>query len=132
MQLPTQRTAPRLMKIFLVEDSPHICECLKELIEERGEHVVLGCAQTFEEAVECITAQKPDVALFDIRLKQGSGIDALAEAKRLMPGLIGIVMSSHLTPQHEHASRAAGALHVLDKSADLDRIPAILAELSAR
>ena len=118
------------MKIFLVEDSPHICECLKELIEEHGEHVVLGCAETFEEAVKGIAQHEPDIALFDIRLKEGSGIDALAQAKRMLPNLIGIVMSSHLTAQHEQASRDAGALYVLDKSADLDRLPSILAQLS--
>jgi len=117
------------MRILLVEDSPHICERLTEAIEEAGEHVVLGCVDTHVAAVERIAAEKPDVAIFDIRLTEGNGIDALASAKRLCPDLIGIVMSSHLTPQHEQASRDAGAVYVLDKS-DLDQIPSILASLS--
>lgn len=117
------------MRILLIEDSPHICERLKELIEEDGEHVVLGCVDTAASAVERIAAEPPDVAIFDIRLRQGSGIDALADAKRLRPDFIGIVMSSHLTPQHEQASRDAGAVCVLDKSS-LDQIPSVLSGLS--
>jgi DNA-binding NarL/FixJ family response regulator len=118
----------RTMRILLVEDSPPICERLTELIEERGEHVVLGCLDTEASAVERITAEQPDVAIFDIRLREGNGIDALAAAKRLHPELLGIVMSSHLTRRHEQASRDAGAVCVLDKSG-LDQIPSILSAL---
>jgi DNA-binding NarL/FixJ family response regulator len=119
------------MKIFLVEDSPHICERLKELIGSQG-HVVQGCADTYDAAVEGIAAIKPDVAIFDIQLKRGNGIDALAEAKRLLPQLVGIVMSNDLTPQHRVLASEAGALEVLDKSDDFERIPEILAGLSAQ
>ena len=119
------------MKIFLVEDSPHICERLKELLEADGKHAVFGCADTFEDAVAGIQASKPDVAIFDVQLRRGSGIDALAASKRLLPELIGIVLTNHVTPQHTLASTNAGADYVLDKSGDFDRIPSILAELSA-
>jgi DNA-binding NarL/FixJ family response regulator len=117
------------MKIFLVEDSPHICERLTELIEAEGKHVVLGCAETCDAAVERIVATRPDVGIFDIHLKHGSGIDALAEVKRRLPELIGIVLSNKLTPQYTAASTNAGAAYVLDKSADFERIPEILAVL---
>jgi DNA-binding NtrC family response regulator len=117
------------MRILLVEDSPHIGERLTELIEERGEHVVLGCFDTAASAVERIAAEQPDVAIFDIRLREGNGIDALAAAKRLRPELMGIVMSSHMTLRHEQASREAGAVRVLDKS-ELDEIPSILSSLA--
>jgi len=120
-----------LMKIFLIEDSPHICERLKELIGFEG-HVVLGCADTYDAAVEGIVATKPDVGIFDIQLKRGNGIDALAEAKRLLPQLVGIVMSNNVSPQHRVLASEAGALEVLDKSDDFDRIPESLAGLSAK
>jgi two-component system OmpR family response regulator len=117
------------MKIFLVEDAPHICERLKELIEAQGEHRVMGCADNQDAAVHAIAAAKPDVAIFDIHLKRGNGIDALAEAKRLVPQLVGIVMSNNLTPQHRVLASEAGAFAVLDKSDEFDRIPEILSAL---
>jgi two-component system chemotaxis response regulator CheB len=119
------------MKIFLVEDAPHICERLKEVIEAEGKHVVVGCADEYEAAVRGIATTKPDVGIFDIRLKRGNGIDALFAVKQLIPQLVGIVMSNELTPQHRVLASEAGALAVLDKSGEFERIREILAELSA-
>ena len=118
------------MKIFLVEDSPHICERLKELVQADGQHAVCGCADTYDSAIEGILRCQPDVGIFDIQLKQGSGIDALAEAKRRLPQLIGIILSNKVTAQYMAASADAGASYVLDKSADFERIPEILAVVS--
>jgi DNA-binding NarL/FixJ family response regulator len=117
------------MKVFLVEDSPHICERLKELLEADGNHEVFGCADTFETAVQGILACKPDVGIFDIQLKHGSGIDAFAEAKRRLPELVGIILSNKVTARYMAAAANAGATHVLDKSSDFERIPEILAGL---
>jgi len=118
------------MKVFLVEDSAALCERLVEIIEAEGEHAVIGSAGTYDDAVRGITATRPDVGIFDIKLERGNGIDALAEAKRRLPGLIGIVMSNYATPQHLKASADAGAQFFLDKSADFERINEILSSLS--
>jgi DNA-binding NarL/FixJ family response regulator len=117
------------MNVFLVEDSPPVCERLKELLELDGEHVVFGCADTYDAALEGIIATRPDVGIFDIHLRRGNGIDAFSEAKRLLPGLVGIVLSNALTAQNKLAGSNAGAVYVLDKTSDIDRIPELLAEL---
>ncbi|MGE5522578.1 MAG: response regulator transcription factor [Rhodospirillaceae bacterium] len=118
------------MKVFVVEDSRAVCERLVELIEAEGEHRVVGKAATYDAAVTGIAATEPDVGIFDIRLERGNGIDALAEAKRRMPRLVGIVMSNYITPQHKKASVEAGAQYFLDKSADFERITEILSSLA--
>jgi chemotaxis response regulator CheB len=97
----------RGMKVFLVEDSAPLCERLVEMIEADGAHAVVGQAASYDDAVEGIEATRPDVGIFDIRLQRGNGIDALAEAKRRMPQLVGIVMSNYATPQHVKASADA-------------------------
>ena len=114
------------MKVFLVEDSAAVCERLVEMIEQGGEHQVVGEAATYDTALTGIDAARPDVGIFDIKLKQGSGIDALAEAKRRMPQLVGIVLTNQLTAQYERASSDAGARYVLDKTRDFQRITDIL------
>lgn len=118
------------MKVFVVEDSAAVCERLVEMIEEDAGNEVVGQAATEEDAVAGITATQPDVGIFDIKLAHGNGIDALTEAKRRLPGLIGIVMSNYATPQHRKASADAGAAYFLDKSADFERITEILSALS--
>ena len=120
------------MKVFIVEDSPAICERLVEMVEAAHGHTVVGRAENFDDAVAGIAQSRPDVAIFDIRLSHGSGIDALVEAKRGTPGLFGIVMSNYATAQHRKASADAGAEYFLDKSADFERIPEILSILAAR
>jgi DNA-binding NarL/FixJ family response regulator len=118
------------MKVFVVEDSAPVCERLIEMIEASWMHQVVGQAATYREAVSGIAATQPDVGIFDIKLKCGSGIEALAEAKRHLPGLVGIVLSNNVTEQHRDASAVAGAAHILDKSADFEQIVGILQGLT--
>jgi CheY-like chemotaxis protein len=100
------------LKVFLVEDSAPIRERLAEII--------------FNAAVAGILAARPDVAILDIKLAEGNGIDVLTEAKRQLPGLRGIILSNYTTPQHLKASVDAGADYFLDKSTDFDKIVGIL------
>jgi len=120
------------MKVFLVEDSPLVRERLVEMIEAEGVHRVVGQAETYDEAVQGIASTAPDVGIFDIKLGGGNGIDALTEARRRVPGLVGIVMSNYTTPQYVKASANAGAAFFLDKSADFERITEILASIARR
>lgn len=114
------------MKIFLVEDSAPIRERLVEMITDAGGMDVVGEAGAFNGAVAGILATHPDVAILDIKLAEGNGIDVLTEARRRLPGLRGIILSNYTTPQHLKASVDAGAEYFLDKSKDFDKIVGIL------
>lgn len=118
------------MKVFLVEDSPLVRERLVEIIEAEGAHNVVGQAETYDDAIQGISTTVPDVGIFDIKLSHGNGIEALAEAKRRLPALVGIVMSNYATPQHLKASNDAGAAFFLDKSSDFERITEILSSIA--
>lgn len=122
--LPTG--APVMKKVFLAEDSAMIRERLIEMINEIGGFEVVGEAATFDEAVSGIIKSRPDIAIFDVQLAKGSGIDALAAAKRRQPALRGIVLTNYATPQHEKASIDAGAEYFLDKTSDFEKIVEIL------
>lgn len=119
------------MRVFLVEDCALVCERLIELIESGGEHQVIGQAATYDQALAGIASAVPDVGIFDVTLARGNGIDALAEAKRRRPDLVGIVLSNHVTPQHAKASARAGAAFFLDKSTEFERITEFLSLLAA-
>jgi DNA-binding NarL/FixJ family response regulator len=119
------------MRVFVVEDSAPIRERLIEMIVEIDGFEVVGQAATFNEAISGIRRTQPDVAIFDIQLAAGTGIDALAEAKRERPGLRAIVLTNYATPQHEKASIDAGAEYFLDKSADFEKIAEILDSMKA-
>jgi DNA-binding NarL/FixJ family response regulator len=122
---------PSEMKIFVVEDSPAVLERLLELVNEVEGAEVVGDAAAFDAAVAGITATRPDVAILDIKLADGTGtgIDVLQRVRTVLPGLKAIVMSNFATPQHMKASTDAGAAYFLDKTTDFERITAILEEL---
>lgn len=121
--------AGRDMKVFVVEDSAAVRERLVEMIDELSDVEVVGEADAYEAAVNGILATRPDVALLDISLAEGSGIDVLETVRRTLPDLRGIMLTNYVTPQHLKAAADAGALFFLDKSSDFERIPEILEQL---
>jgi DNA-binding NarL/FixJ family response regulator len=131
IQHRAKHKGPAQMKVFVVEDSAAIRERLVEMIDEIDGFAVVGVAGTYEGAVSGITRARPDVAILDIQLASGSGIDALAQAKRSLPGLRAIILTNYATPQHEKAAADAGADYFLDKSADFEKIAEILQSMSA-
>jgi DNA-binding NarL/FixJ family response regulator len=120
------------MKVFVVEDSAAVRERLVELIAGLSGIEVVGEADAYDSAVHGILQTCPDVALLDISLTRGSGIDVLVEVRQSLPAMRGVVLTNYVTPQHVKAAADAGADFFLDKSADFERIPEILEQLRDR
>ena len=119
------------LKVFVVEDSAAVRERLVEMIREVKDIEVVGEAATYDTAVAGIIDTRPDVAVLDIKLanETGSGIDALIEVRKTLPGIRAIVLSNYTTPQHLKASADAGAEYFLDKSIDFERVAEILQQM---
>jgi len=123
--------ARRDMKVFVVEDSAAVRERLVEMIREVKDIEVVGEAATYDTAVAGIIDTRPDVAVLDIKLanESGSGIDALIEVRKTLPGIRAIILSNYSTPQHLKASADAGAEYFLDKSIEFERVAEILQQM---
>ena len=113
---------PDEVKVFVVEDSPLVRERLVEMIREVKGVDVVGEADRYDTAVSGILSTQPDVAILDISLADGNGIEVLARVKPQLPGLRGIMLTNYTSPQHLRASADAGAEYFLDKSVDFERI----------
>jgi DNA-binding NarL/FixJ family response regulator len=118
------------MKIFVVEDSAAVRERLVEMIREIAGVEVVGEADGFDAAVSGILDTRPDVAIVDIHLAQGTGIEVFATVRRELPALRGVMLTHYTSPQHRKASADAGAEYFLDKSADFERIGEILRKMN--
>lgn len=68
-------------KLLLIEDNPRIQLANKDMLEMLGYEVAI--AMNLAEARACLSAQKPDVAVLDIMLPDGSGLDFLRELRRI-------------------------------------------------
>ena len=72
--------------IMVVEDEQHIREPLAHLLRMRHFRVVT--AETVDEAVELLSAYRPDAAIVDLRLRQGSGRDVIVRVPVEAPVII--------------------------------------------
>jgi DNA-binding NarL/FixJ family response regulator len=100
------------------------------MIDELDDMEVVGEAGTCAAAVAGIVESRPDVAILDVHLPDGSGIKVLATVKQALANLRAIVLTNYTSSQHRTAAADAGAEYFLDKSADFERIPEILERLA--
>ena len=86
-------------------------------------HIVVGMARTGEELVELVARERPDLALIDIRLANGS--DGLAAARDIQErfAVPAIAATGHLTPGQ---AEAADLLGLLSKPYTLASLRAVL------
>lgn len=71
--------------VAIVEDNAGICEELSQIIAEDGTLRCVGICRNLQTAVRKIPSLAPDVVVMDINLPDGSGIEATARIKRLLP-----------------------------------------------
>ena len=112
------------LRVLVVEDSWHVANALKALLEELGVNVS-GPAATPDEAERLLAARTPDVAIVDINLKGEMAyglIDRLHER-----GVRVVVISGYAVPQVARAKVAA----VLQKPFSAKSLLAILRQAAA-
>lgn len=120
MNPPTQSATP--LRIVVAEDEALIRMDLVEMLEREG-YVVVGEAANGSDAISIVREQKPDIALFDVKMPLKDGITAAEELR----GEVPIVMLTAFS-QRELIERAnsAGVMAYLVKPFTVsDLIPAI-------
>ena len=97
------------VKIYLVDDHPLVREWLTNLIHQQPDLVVCGESEDAPHALQEISATRPDVAIVDISLKDGSGIELIKNLKAMQPGVAVIVLSMHDERLYAERALRAGA-----------------------
>ncbi len=96
------------MKILIVEDDVPIAELLRELLELNG-HQVCGIARTLDEAVEESELDRPECAIIDVNLADGSlGTDLARLLHQIQP--ISIVFSTGYGDNSNFATHEGDAI----------------------
>jgi len=83
------------IRVYLLDDHELIRRGIKDLLEESGEIVVVGESGLAQEAAAQIPALKPDVAILDGRLPDGSGIDVCREVRSEDPDIKALILTSY-------------------------------------
>jgi len=80
--------------VFLVDDHEVVRRGVAALLESEGDIEVIGEAGTAESAVARIPALRPDVAVLDVRLPDGNGVDVCREVRSRVPDLACLMLTS--------------------------------------
>jgi DNA-binding NarL/FixJ family response regulator len=94
---------------MLVDDHEVVRQGIRVLLEAAGGIVVAGEAGGVQEAVEVAASVRPDVVIMDVRLEDGSGIEATREIRAARPDTKVIMLTSFADDEALFASIMAGA-----------------------
>jgi len=96
-------------KVLIVDDHEVVRMGLRTLLDREGSVEVIGEAGSVAEAVEMASRLTPDVVVMDIRLPDGSGVEACREIRAKNPKLQVIMLTSYADDEAVLASVMAGA-----------------------
>ena len=82
-------------QVFLVDDHPLVRELLTNLINKRPDLRVCGEAGSAPEALRLIGELQPDIAIVDITLASGSGLELIKDLQLQQPGVAVLVLTMH-------------------------------------
>lgn len=92
-EAPTAGTAQ--IRVYLLDDHEMIRRGIRDLLESEGDIVVVGESDSAREATSRIPALRPDVAILDGRLPDGSGIDVCRDVRSQDPSIKALILTSY-------------------------------------
>jgi two-component system response regulator DevR len=97
------------LRVFLLDDHEIVRTGLRTLLEETDDIVVVGEAGTVAEALARIPPTRPEVAVLDVRLPDGSGVEVCREIRSRMPEVACVMLTSYADDEALFAAIMAGA-----------------------
>jgi two-component system response regulator DevR len=98
-----------VIRVFLVDDHEVVRRGVRELLESAGDIEVVGEAGTAAEALRRVAATSADVAVLDVRLPDGSGIEVCRDLRSLLPDLKCLMLTSYNEDEALFDATMAGA-----------------------
>ena len=83
-----------MIRVFLLDDHEVVRRGVAALLDSEDDIEVIGEAGTAESAIARIPALRPDVAVLDVRLPDGNGVDVCREVRSRLPGLACLMLTS--------------------------------------
>jgi DNA-binding NarL/FixJ family response regulator len=97
------------IRVFLLDDHEVVREGIRGLLESDVDIEVVGEASTAAEAIIRIPLANPDVAILDVRLEDGDGIEVCREVRSLLPDLMCLMLTSFADDEALYSAVMAGA-----------------------
>ena len=108
------------IKVFIVDDDVDFAESLAEVVEAEGHHVTV--AHSGEDAIARFRDDDFDIAFMDVKLPDMNGVESFFEIRRLKPEAKVMMMTGYAVEQLLRQAVEGGALGVLDKPLNFDKL----------
>jgi len=124
--MPEKKTA-----VFVVDDHPLVRDSLAMLINQQQDMEVCGEAEDVASALRFFAKGEPDIAIVDISLKEGSGLELIKQLKAKASSVPVVVLSMHDEKLYAERCIRAGARGYVMKRESSKRIIAAIREVRA-
>ncbi len=98
-----------MRRVFLVDDHEIVRRGVADLINAETDLEVVGEASTVKQALARIAATRPDVAVLDVRLPDGSGIDLCRDIRSAHPAVQCLMLTAYDDDEASYTAVLAGA-----------------------
>jgi two-component system response regulator DevR len=99
----------RPVRLLVVDDHEIVRQGLVALLDRREEFEVVGEAGSVAESIEMARRFQPDLVIMDVRLPDGSGIEACREIRSELPGTRVVILTSYPDEEAVLSAIVAGA-----------------------
>lgn len=106
---PMTASSEGIIRVFLMDDHEIVRRGLADLIGLERDMEVVGEAGSTADAMHRIPAARPDVAVLDVRLPDGSGVEVCREVRSSMPDVKCLMLTSYADDEALFDAIMAGA-----------------------
>jgi DNA-binding NarL/FixJ family response regulator len=103
------------VRVFLLDDHEVVRRGLRDLIDGEEDLEVVGEAGTAEEALARVPSTQPDIAILDVRLPDGDGVEVCREIRSRHPNVACLMLTSFADDEALFSAILAGAAGYLLK-----------------
>lgn len=124
-------TAPTPLTVVLVDDEHLIRSALATMLDLEDDLHVVGQAATVADGLALVASERPDVAVVDLQLPDGDGLDLCAATASRSPATRCLVLTSHARPGYLKRALEQGVLGFLPKTTSADVLAAAVRSVAA-
>ena len=112
----------RTVRVVLADDHTMVRQGIRQFLEESGDVKVVAEAADGLEALRCIEATQPDVAVLDIQMPGASGIEVTRQLRARFPGVKVLILTAYDDDPYVFALLRAGADGYILKTAPAEEL----------
>jgi DNA-binding NarL/FixJ family response regulator len=109
-------------RLLIIDDRATVRQALEDRLSQAPEIELVGSAGSTEEGLQAVRGLSPDVVLLEIKMADGSGLDACRRIREAAPLANVIVLTSYMDEAERQAAFQAGASSYVLKDIDSQRL----------